>query len=413
MNQKRYITGLYITVIIAMLVLSCGGSYAQMTCYSLERNYRKISVPFELCNNLVVVPVTMNDTIPLKFILDTGVETSILTEPLIAELLHLRYDKEINIKGPGNSYEVTAYLVNQVRLSMPGAVCTGVPIYVLAEDYLQLKNVMGVNVHGILGSDIFRRFVVDLDYSNKVMTLWEPSKYVPPRKCHSETFDIIDNKPYINVILKNGENIDTTRLLLDLGASHAIMLTIGEDSPFRLPDKYITQRIGQGIAGEIPGYIGRTSELYFGGFKFENVITSFTDSGYYDRRSVTTYGSIGSDILSRFRLIIDYPHNKVYLKKNHRFSEEFTFNQTGIEIAAEGVYLNEFTIIYVRPGSSADLAGIKEGDKISSIDHKQVLHENLDYINHLLMSVEKDYLILGIVRDKKDMMFRFKVSNDI
>lgn len=413
MNQNRYITGLYITVIIAMLVLSCGGSYAQMTCYSLERNYRKISVPFELCNNLVVVPVTMNDTIPLKFILDTGVETSILTEPLIAELLHLRYDKEINIKGPGNSYEVTAYLVNQVRLSMPGAVCTGVPIYVLAEDYLQLKNVMGVNVHGILGSDIFRRFVVDLDYSNKVMTLWEPSKYVPPRKCNSETFDIIDNKPYIKVILKNGENIDTTRLLLDLGASHAIMLTIGEDSPFRLPDKYITQRIGQGIAGEIPGYIGRTSELYFGGFKFENVITSFTDSGYYDRRSVNTYGSIGSDILSRFRLIIDYPHNKVYLKKNHRFSEEFTFNQTGIEIAAEGVYLNEFTIIYVRPGSSADLAGIKEGDKISSIDHKQVLHENLDYINHLLMSVGKDYLILGIVRDKKDMMFRFKVTSDI
>lgn len=413
MNQNRNVTGLYFTAIVAALLLFAGSSFAQMTCYSLERNYRKISVPFELCNNLVIVPVTMNDTIPLKFILDTGVETSILTEPLIAELLHLRYDKEINIKGPGNSYEVTAYLVNQVRLSMPGAVCTGVPIYVLAEDYLQLKNVMGVNVHGILGSDIFRRFVVDLDYSNKVMTLWEPSKYVPPRKCNSEIFDIIDNKPYIQVILNNGGQIDTTRLLMDLGASHAIMLTIGEDSPFRLPDKYISQRIGQGIAGEIPGYIGRTSVLYFGGFKFENVITSFTDSGYYDKRSVTTYGSIGSDILSRFRLVIDYPHNKVYLKKNHRFSEEFTFNQTGIEIAADGAFLNEFNIIYVRPGSSADLAGIKVGDKITSIDHKQVLHENLDYINHLLMSAGKGFLILGIVRDKKDMTFRFKVSNDI
>lgn len=413
MNQKRKDTGLYTAVISALLVFISMGSFAQMTCYSLEKNYRKITIPFELCNNLIILPVTMNDTIPLKFILDTGVETSILTEPLIAELLHLRFDKEINIKGPGNSFEVTAYLVNQVRLSMPGAVCTGVPIYVLAEDYLQLKNVMGVNVHGILGSDIFRRFVVDIDYSNKTITLWEPSRFIPPRKCNSESFDLIDNKPYIKVILKNGEQFDTTRLLLDLGASHAIMLSIGKDSPFKLPGKYISQRIGQGIAGEIPGYIGRTSELFFAGFKFENVITSFTDTGFFDKRSVTTFGSIGSDILSRFRIIIDYPHNKVYLKKNNRYSEDFSFNQTGIEIAADGVYLNEFKIIYVRPGSSADLAGIKEGDKLFSIDHKQLLHENLDFVNHLLMSAGKGFLNLGIIRNDKMMTIRFKVSSEI
>lgn len=413
MNLKRNDTSLYAIAFVALLLYISTGCFAQMTCYSLEKNYRKISVPFELCNNLVIVPVKMNDTIPLKFILDTGVETSILTEPLIAELLHLRYDKEINIKGPGNSFEVTAYLVNQVRLSMPGAVCTGVPIYVLAEDYLQLKNVMGVNVHGILGSDIFRRFVVDIDYSNKTMTLWEPSKYIPPRKCHSESFDLIDNKPYIKVILKNGEHLDTTRLLLDLGASHAVMLTIGNDSPFQLPEKYISQRIGQGIAGEIPGFIGRTGELLFAGFKFENVITSFTDTGFFDKRSATTYGSIGSDILSRFRIIIDYPHNKLYLKKNNRFTEEFSFNQTGIEIAADGVFLNEFKIIYVRPGSSADLAGIKEGDKLITIDHKQLLHENLDFVNHLLMSSRKGYLNLGIIRNEKIMSFRFKVTSDI
>ena len=48
-------------------------------------------------------------------------------------------------------------------------------------------------------------------------------------------------------------------------------------------------------------------------------------------------GSIGSDIIRRFTIVLDYKSNRVYLKKNSRFDDPFNINMSGIEIQHKGL----------------------------------------------------------------------------
>ena len=71
-------------------------------------------------NNLVIVPVVLNGQLPLKFILDTGVRTTILTERSFSDLLKLNYGRHYMVAGPGGDKVVEAYVTNNVTLDLPG-----------------------------------------------------------------------------------------------------------------------------------------------------------------------------------------------------------------------------------------------------------------------------------------------------
>jgi len=58
--------------------------------------------------------------LPLKFIVDTGVRTTILTEKIYSDILHLAYSKKFTITAPGGENSVTAYIANNVTIDMPG-----------------------------------------------------------------------------------------------------------------------------------------------------------------------------------------------------------------------------------------------------------------------------------------------------
>ena len=61
----------------------------------------KVSIPFEIYSNLMVIDVLLNKSLPLKFVLDTGIRTTVITEKLLTDLLGLTYDRKITIPGAG------------------------------------------------------------------------------------------------------------------------------------------------------------------------------------------------------------------------------------------------------------------------------------------------------------------------
>ena len=70
--------------------------------FKLPEGRSSYTVPFELIDNLIVVKIVMNRTLPLKFIIDTGVRTSILTEKTFTDLLNVNYSRVIRIPVPGS-----------------------------------------------------------------------------------------------------------------------------------------------------------------------------------------------------------------------------------------------------------------------------------------------------------------------
>jgi hypothetical protein len=75
--------------------------YAQNLGFSLSDGKKRVQIPIEIHNNLIVIPVVLNDALPLKFILDTGVRTTILTQKTFTDILNLVYTRKYTIAGPG------------------------------------------------------------------------------------------------------------------------------------------------------------------------------------------------------------------------------------------------------------------------------------------------------------------------
>lgn len=229
------------------LVLAIGFSFlastsvAQVLGFSLSEGKKRVQIPIEIHNNLVVVPVILNGALPLKFIVDTGVRTAILTEKTYSDILNLAYSRKYTISGPGGERLIDAYVTNNVSLQLPGVDGRGHALLVLAEDYLELRNYLGTDVHGILGYELFSRFVTTIDYERKVLTLSAPTNFRKKRRYDAIPIKIEDTKPFVttSVVLSDGTQL-TAKLLVDTGASHGLLLEPTSHPRIHVPDSVVS-----------------------------------------------------------------------------------------------------------------------------------------------------------------------------
>ncbi|HZY79006.1 MAG TPA: aspartyl protease family protein, partial [Cyclobacteriaceae bacterium] len=343
--------------------------------FALLEGRNKVRIPIEVNNNLVVIPVVINGQLPLKFILDTGVRTAILTEKVFSDILNLTYTRKYVVGGPGGQKLVQAYVTNNVSLDLPpGVHGEGHALLVLEEDYLELRNYLGADVQGILGYELFSRFIVTIDYERKELILYRPERFRPKRSMQKLKIAVQDTKPYIEttVTVKDSATIKA-KLLIDSGASHGLILEPDSNDTIRVPQAHVNSIIGRGLGGVITGKIGRIGAVDLGKYDVKNVIANFPDPNSYmdtlkTSRSVRRNGAIGGEILSRFKVTFDFPREYLYLKKNSQYKKKFYYNMSGLTLKAKGSKLQHFEITDVREKSPAEEAGIKPGDLVLSIN---------------------------------------------
>ena len=365
--------------------------HGQNLGFSLASGKKRVQIPIEIHNNLIVVPVVLNDALPLKFILDTGVRTAILTQKTFTDILNLVYTRKYTIAGPGGENIVDAYVTNNVSLGLPGVNGRGHAMLVLGQDYLELRNYLGTDVHGILGYELFSRFIVQVDYEKRVLTLMLPKKFRKGRRYQTIPMSIEDTKPYIYapVVFQNGEVLNA-KLLMDSGASHGLMLEPTSSDVIQVPEHTVSSLIGRGLGGEIIGKVGRIQSITLGSYTLDNAIANFPDPNSYSDSikigNVFRNGAIGGEILSRFTVIFNFPAEKVYLKKNTSFKNKFYYNLSGITLKAKGAQLNTFEVTEVRDQSPGDTAGILPGDQLLSLNGQLAKELELNVVNGYLNS---------------------------
>jgi len=390
--------------IIFILITSSKFCLAQVLGFSLPPGKTKVHFPIEVYNNLVVVPIILNHQLPLKFILDTGVRTSILTEKAYSDILNLVYSRKYSVAGPGGEKLVDAYVTNNVSLDMPGVQGRGHAMLVLDQDYLELRNYLGTDVQGILGYELFSRFIIKIDYEKKQLTLMLPQRFRENRKFQLLPISIEDTKPYITVNLEMNDSTSlSAKLLVDSGASHGLFLETSSNAKIQIPEKHVESIVGRGLGGEITGEIAKIKTLKLGKYGISNVVTSFPDPNTYMdtiKTSLTVFrnGSIGGEILSRFVVIFNFPGEKIYLKKNYSFKKDFYFNLSGLTIRAQGARLKNFEITNIRKDSPAQRVDLQLGDKIISVNGIVASELELNSINGFLNSKPGKRINLQIER---------------
>ncbi len=394
-------------------------SSAQHLGFKLESDKKKVIIPVEILNNMIVVPVVLNNQIPLKFILDTGVRTTVLTQKTYSDILGLTYSKEILTSGPGGEKLVHAFVTDNVTLDLPGVHGEGHSMLVLEKDYLELRNYLGAEVHGILGYELFSRFVVQMDYERKRIVLLSTDRFKKKRRYQTMRIVVEDTKPFVLAKIRMTKNTELeAKLLMDTGASHGLILDPESDSRITVPDKNLKSVIGRGIGGVITGRIGRVDALELGKYKIQEIVANFPDpNSYLDtlvrQQTEDRNGAIGGEILSRFSVIFNFSKEEVYLKKNSFYRREFNYDMGGITVKAKGARLRTYEITDLREGSPGAKAGLKVGDQIIAVNGTMVFNLDLNHVNGFFNSKEGKRVSIEIERDGSRMKMDFRLVNQI
>jgi hypothetical protein len=315
----------------------------------------------------------------------------------------MKYQREVEIFGTGSDYPVDAFVAEGLSMEMRGISSSTISALVLKENFIQLDRYLGTRIDGLVGYDIFSRFVVKIDYHKKRITLYEPSHFEINRKYNSVNLTIRNSKPLTEMLIQFAGNREfPAQLLVDTGASHALALDRSSSEKIELPNKYISASLGRGLSGEIVGNIGRIDKVELGENTLEGVITIYPGVAFRaSENGKTRHGSIGGEMLKKFTVIFDFVHMAMHLKPNKSFHQPFEYNMSGIEFSAHGKKLDTYLIYSIRSKSAADKAGLLPGDVLVYLNNMPSAKLSLSRIYDKLNSKAGAAIDLTVLRDGK------------
>lgn len=370
---------------------------------------------FESTNHFIIMEVKFGNVLPLKFIFDTGSEHTLLFKKEYADLLGIQYDRKIPLMGSDMSQEIYGYIARGVSLIISESYMITTDVLVLEEDYLKLEESTGVKIDGIIGANVFKFFVLAVNNRKNKIRLDEAHRFKVPRKHKEIPVEIFRNKPYIDGQMTMGKDSMQVKLLLDTGAGLPVLIYTNTADQLHLPEKTIRGTLGSGLGGHLEGYIGRVQHFGFGDYTFENILSSFqeVEADSITRQGLVRNGLVGNSVLSRFNYVIDYPHQRLYMRSRGRLKRKFKYDKSGIQLAAAGHQLRDFIITKVQPDSPAAAADIKRGDVIKKIEGIPTSFFTLTGINNILSSRTGRIVKLHIDRDGTRIKKKIKLSKII
>jgi membrane-associated protease RseP (regulator of RpoE activity) len=198
-------------------------------------------------------------------------------------------------------------------------------------------------------------------------------------------------------------------LLLDTGASLALLLYSDSNSLVNMPERIIPGFLGSGLGGMLTGFVGKTHAVQLDTFLMPGVITHFLklNTTIARNESLIKNGLIGNQILDKFNLIIDFQNESLYLKPAKTFKDVIEYDKSGMLVINGGTDLNKFFIAHVIEGTPAYDAGLRENDEIVKFNGWAVTFFSLSRMNSILQSKEGRKIKISIRRSGKKMKFSF------
>jgi len=387
---------------------------AQVSREKLIPLRNKIEIPFQLEQDFIIISLLFNNTLPLKFIFDTGAEQTILTERRITDFLQIEYNREFSVLGADQSTVLKAYLVRGIQLRLDKFQVSNKSILVLDEDYFEFEKFTGLQIHGILGADIFRTYAIKIDYEKKIITLIPHQKFDPPGKNFTQIpIELFRNKIYVQATATLEDKTSLPlKLLLDTGAGLSVLLYTDTHPDLKVPSKIINSQIGFGLGGFLEGYVGRVESIEMSPFKFNGVTTNFQELGDLFDSTLTNdrNGILGNQILMRFTVVIDYVRGNLYLKPEKEYQKPFKFDKSGLMLIAGGKYLSDFFVNKIIANSPAEKSGLKPGDRILSINGIPKNFMTLDFLIEKLKKRNGKKIKLKVDRLGEKKSFTFYLS---
>lgn len=160
---------------------------------------------------------------------------------------------------------------------------------------------LGIPIHGIIGYDGFKDFVVEINYQYKYIKHTKPSVYFGNLCRNGEKIPHLfhNSKPYIfPQVSIDGKQIPV-KMLLDTGASDALWLFEDPAQYIVSTDNYFDGFLGYGLSGSLYGKRSKVDALSMGSFVLNESLVAFPKGESIEvlKKIKDRNGTIGAEVL--------------------------------------------------------------------------------------------------------------------
>ncbi len=396
-------------ILFTLITLQVAG---QQSTFQLPDNRNRLTTSFGNYDNIVVIEMTIQDSLHVKLILDSGIEGIILTDKALVNALEPQCARKFNLTAPGSDITLDACITRPVKVNFRGLIPIITNVVLLQEDYFSLESFIGARVHGLIGLDKFRNLLVTFNYDRSLLTFTRPGNFKIPSNSEIVPINILRGRPYITARVElDTKEIRDLWLMIDSGANHPLLLEIDSTDTYK-PVQALETTIGRGLAGIINGEFVRSGWLLIGNARLDNLITSLSADYFEGNPASRNFrdGTLGSGALARFRVTFDYLNNRLILEKGAKFGQPFEYNMSGITFECLNSGFNVFKVSEIIYDSPAYHAGVYPDDLLMSINGKTAFTLNLGELNAILSSRPGNLVTLVVSRNGEIMTFRFKLK---
>lgn len=221
--------------------------------------------------------------------------------------------------------------------------------------------------YGQLGANFLEEYVVEIDFAERRVRFLDPKQYAVPEAPLDATeaivpIELTSGRPVLEIRV-DGRPIE---VMIDTGCSLSAVLSGSAAKAVGIDTAALAD------FGELHTAVGRTSarfyearEVEIGGTRFASVPVVVAPNGWFNQ-GTTTNSALCYDLISRFRVRIDYPRKRISLKQQ---SEQVTYQ--GVDYASTretGAFLwavkPGYYVSRVIPDTAASRLGIQAGDTL-------------------------------------------------
>lgn len=289
MAAMRHILALTLAVVLAALVSLPAQASRAAGSTALRRD-----------GQLLFAPVHIDGKGPFWFCVDTGASHTVL-DPKLVRRLRLATVGSGTTRGTGTGEVPVEHLgpltmtVGRARVTVqePWSIdLSGVPIPRWVE--------------GLIGAELFERYVVELDPESLRLTMYEPARFEVAAGMTAVPLIVRDHRLFVPVTIDVRPGLTVEReARIDSGSESSVSDEIVKEA--REVRKSV---LGQGLGVDYEGLSGRFDAIRLGPFTLRDV---------WGPGAPRT--GLGMEVLRRFTATFDASRGKLYLRPNRHLAE--------------------------------------------------------------------------------------------
>lgn len=308
--MKRKLAGL----LLALGATGCDLRYAlgfpepQVTAAAgpLEMTYR------EAKGGLVVLRGRVNGKADVDFILDTGAPVTVLLDGPRTAALALDSSRARPLGGSDNPASPVGDIQDGFALDFGAVAFSGLTTVVVPQRTLPCQERFEeIGFGGVIGADLFRRFVVEIDPAARRVRIHDPKSWRAPEGAASLPLTFRGGHPFVEtrVALADGRRVDIP-MNVDTGMNRELTLVAGSHEAIEVPKDGVLrkscfvngvreEREGAAVAVEVGGLTVPVAKPIYS-----------ASPNPVGGRSAST---IGAGFFRDRRFIIDYPGKRLVI----------------------------------------------------------------------------------------------------